>query len=160
MMPLDHIRQHVAARVDAICSADPAWPCRKGCDDCCRSLASVPVVSMEEWRQISAALDAMPAGQASELRTRIRESASALRPVTCPLLDTNSGSCLVYEARPIACRSYGFYAERGKVLGCDRIVTISTQQSGIVWGNHTMLEQQLDTLGPATELFVWLDRTK
>lgn len=157
---LDRICQVVANRVERIASNHAFWPCRRGCDDCCRSLASVPRVSQPEWRCIAKAIDEMPAAVGCELRQRIRDSAFASRPVTCPLLEASTGSCLIYDARPIACRSYGFYAERDKVLGCDCIVTISQQKPDVIWGNHPALEEQMDDLGPAAELFIWLARTR
>jgi uncharacterized protein len=156
MTPLEQIRHDVRVRMDAIASAHADWPCRKGCDDCCRSLASAPRVSEAEWRPIAAAIDALPGDTADEVRKHIRNSAGASRPVVCPLLDAASGSCRVYDARPIACRSYGFYAERDLVLGCSRIEAIARDSSDIVWGNHATLEQRMQTLGPVAELAEWV----
>jgi uncharacterized protein len=154
---LHQIREAVHLRVHEIASAQPDWPCRKGCDECCRRLASVPRVTAQEWQSIADALDRLPAATANLVRSRIRASASAVRPVTCPLLDTASGTCLVYDARPIACRAYGFYAERQYVLGCSRIESIVGEQPDVVWGNHAALEDQLQSLGAAAELSEWLD---
>ncbi len=93
---------------------------------------------------------------ADTARQRILASASASRPVVCPLLDLASGACLVYDARPIACRAYGFYAERELVLGCRRIESIGREVPGILWGNHEALEDRIRSLGPAAELSEWL----
>jgi Fe-S-cluster containining protein len=93
---------------------------------------------------------------AEMLRARMRDSAGAVRPVVCPLLDTGSGSCLIYEARPVACRSYGFYAERQHVLGCHRIEALARESADVIWGNHESLEERPRALGPALELFEWL----
>jgi Fe-S-cluster containining protein len=105
---------------------------------------------------IAAALDALPADVAELLRRRIRDSASASRPIVCPLLDRDAGACLVYSARPVACRAYGFYAERQFVLGCSRIESIAEESPDVVWGNHAALEEELRLLGPAAELYEWL----
>jgi Fe-S-cluster containining protein len=148
---LFQIRESVRERCDATAAAHPDWPCRKGCDDCCRSLAAVPRVSAPEWRDIAAALDALPAPIAEAARARIAASAAAERPIVCPLLDTAAGACLVYEARPIACRAYGFYAERDLVLGCYRIATLAADRPEIVWGNHPALESQLGPTAPLHE---------
>src|SRR5262249_60727611 len=94
--------------------------------------------------------------RAEAARTRIREAASALRPVVCPLLDTESGTCLVYKVRPVACRAYGFYAERELVLGCSRIQTIGDEAPDVVWGNHLALDDRLNSLGETAELSEWL----
>ncbi len=156
MNGLHVIQEEVRRRVDEIASTHGNWPCRKGCDECCRRLAAAPQVTEQEWRLISAAMNALPARAAEAIRQRIRDSAGASRPVVCPLLDTNSGTCLVYEARPVACRAYGFYAEREAVLGCSRIEATGEQSPDIVWGNHAALEERLRLLGPAAELSAWL----
>jgi len=149
MMRLYQIQEQVRARTGEIAAAHGNWPCRRGCDDCCRHLASVPRVTRDEWQLMEPALNA-------NLRERIRESARQTRPVVCPLLDEDSGACLIYAVRPVACRSYGFYAERDKVLGCHRIETVARESHDVVWGNHEALDARLAQLGPARELFDWL----
>lgn len=76
--------------------------------------------------------------------------------MTCALLDRESGACRIYEARPIACRTYGFYAERDKVLGCGRIEAIAEERSDVLWGNHAAVERELSELGEARPLSEWL----
>src|SRR5215813_3037364 len=124
-MTLYQIHEDVRLRAQEILSKYDAWPCRRGCADCCRNLASEPRVSRHEWRLVAAAIDALPPHTAESARRRIRESAGKPRPVVCPLLDSDSGICLVYEARPVACRAYGFYVERQQVLGCGQVESIS-----------------------------------
>ena len=138
-------------RAEATSANHADWPCRKGCDDCCRHLASAPRVTREEWLPIAAALATLP----EQVRQRIRESNSA----TCPLLDVDSGACLIYDARPVACRAYGFYAERESVLGCHRIELMGRHSTDVVWGNHAVLEVQLRRLGDAATLAEWLAAT-
>lgn len=135
----------VAARGD--------WPCRKGCDDCCRRLASVPLVSRVEWEEIRRALDSLPA----EVEERIRESAGGSRPFVCPLLDRDSGACLVYAARPVECRTYGFYVERERVIGCERIEALAKDSPDVIWGNHETIDAELGKLGAAAPLYEWLN---
>jgi Fe-S-cluster containining protein len=120
-MQLLGIQSEVQQRTLHIAEAHGAWPCRKGCADCCRSLASEPQVSEPEWHRVLSAINALPEDAAAAARQRIRESAGRERPVICPLLDADTNACLIYEARPIACRTYGFYSERDKVLGCSQI---------------------------------------
>ena len=156
-MILHRIQEAVEARVGEIAATREGWPCRKGCDECCRALASEPRVSREEWVLIRAAIQELPAEIAGAVRARMGESAGAERPVTCALLDRDSGSCLVYAARPVACRAYGFYAEREKVLGCRRIEQQAVESTDIVWGNHVALEDSLSALGPARELSAWMN---
>jgi len=156
VIALAQIQKDVGHRAFATMSAYPDWPCRKGCDDCCRSLASAPRITEAEWLPIAAALAAMPDATAAEARRRIRESAGAPCPVVCPLLDTANGACLVYDVRPIACRAYGFYAERDLVLGCGRIEAIARESAEVVWGNHEALEARTQSLGPVADLADWL----
>jgi Fe-S-cluster containining protein len=154
MTELIQIQNDVHLRTTEIAAAHGDWPCRKGCDDCCRHLAAIPRISREEWHPIAAAIDALPA--ADHVRQRIRDSAAQSRPVVCPLLDTDTGACLVYDVRPVACRAYGFYAERHQVLGCTRIESLAQESPGVIWGNHAALEDRLLQLGPAAELYTWL----
>ena len=155
MTRLIQFEEAVRLRTREIGSKRGDWPCHKGCDECCRRLASVPRVSRQEWQSIVAALEDLPPDSAELVRRRIRDSAQAEPPVVCPLLDPDSGACLVYAARPLACRAYGFYAEREFVLGCSRIEAVAQQSPEIVWGNHAALQENLRELGPARELFQW-----
>lgn len=152
------MQDEIRRRVEETVSAHRNWPCRKGCDECCRRLASLPRVSREEWKQIADALEALPRATAESARQRIRDSGRWPATSVCPLLDSNSGTCLVYEARPLACRAYGFYAERGDVLGCSRIESISREAPDVIWGNHAALEQDMRQQGAAAGLPVWLAR--
>ena len=153
-MNLIQIQQRVHNRVLATVSTHPTWPCHKGCGDCCRTLASEPHVSEPEWQRIDLAIRAHPNAQA--LYDRIRAGAAQPRPATCALLDTATGDCVIYQARPIVCRAYGFYAERDNVLACPGIADLAAQDSAILWGNHTALEADLATLGPARPFSAWL----
>ena len=156
MTQLHQIREAVAQRADATLAAHRDWPCRKGCDECCRRLAAPPRISREEWLAVRSAIDALPAEIADAVRRRIREALGAAPPVVCPLLETAAGTCLVYEARPVACRAYGFYAERDRVLGCGRIGAIAGTRPDVLWGNHAALEERLGALGEAKEIHEWL----
>jgi uncharacterized protein len=151
------LQEQIRGRVEEMTSEHASWPCRKGCDDCCRQLASVPIVTREEWQGIAAHLELLESETADAVRKRIRNSATASRPVVCPMLDAHAGTCLVYEARPIACRSYGFYVERESVLGCHRIKLIAEESPDIIWGNGVAVEDKLKGLGSVAKLHQWLD---
>jgi len=155
---LHQIQTAVQLRAEEIASAHGDWPCRKGCDDCCRHLAAVPRVAGPEWDLIAAALEVLPGNVADLARQRIKDSESATRPVICPLLDREAGTCLVYDSRPVVCRAYGFYAERQYVLGCSRIESVGQEAPDVVWGNHAAVEEELRSLGPAAEFWQWLAR--
>ena len=108
------------------------WPCHKGCDLCCRRLADIPQLTLEEWNLMRDAVAALPA----EVHQRIR-TLRPDRPVTCPLLDPSSGACLIYDVRPVACRAYGFYVERHEGLYCAEIAEAVDRGefAGTIWGN-------------------------
>jgi uncharacterized protein len=72
--------------------------CRTGCSDCCHVRLTVTSV---EARAIRAHLATMPA----PTRAALAEN-SAASTTRCAALDPD-GRCLIYEARPITCRSHG-----------------------------------------------------
>lgn len=148
---LFQIQTQIDLRVESLRDSYPDWPCQKGCDDCCRALAAEPLLSEAEWDLLRSALT-------PELETAIREGAGQQRPVICPLLDAHSGACRVYAVRPLACRSYGYYAEGGRVLGCHRIEHRAAHDSEILWGNHSALERSAEALGVQRPLSGWLGR--
>lgn len=71
--------------------------CRKGCDNCCRHISIFPV----EAFSLAMALRQTSSAESSH----IRELAHSAPPDICPLLD--NGACLLYQARPIICRTHG-----------------------------------------------------
>lgn len=76
-------------------------------------------------------------------------------PRVCPFLDAREGACRVYASRPAACRTYGYYVERGEVLGCARI--LERADAPVVWGNAESVRQALAMLsGEALPLTDWL----
>lgn len=90
------------AKVDDLCSRilsemGAFITCREGCSHCCRHISLFPVEALS----IALALrQSQP-----EKSSHIRELAAAATMDKCPLLD--NGRCLLYEARPIICRTHG-----------------------------------------------------
>ncbi|HAD04042.1 MAG: hypothetical protein A2091_13235 [Desulfuromonadales bacterium GWD2_61_12] len=102
MSPLANY-QALVARVDALCRQIGAdWGeqivCRQGCDSCCRHLTLFPV----EAAALAAALHQLPEATVAALQQRAR---SATIDDPCPLLV--AGSCQLYAARPLICRTHG-----------------------------------------------------
>jgi Fe-S-cluster containining protein len=91
------------ARVDEMCGQtakrfDSRISCRPGCDACCRHLSVFAV----EAAALHRALCLLPEQSA----VFIRQAASVSPPdAPCPLL--HGGLCLLYQARPIICRTHG-----------------------------------------------------
>jgi Fe-S-cluster containining protein len=151
------LHEQVDARVRALTSAHPGWPCARGCDACCRRLARVPELAKCEWELLEPAVRALPSPE----RESCLERAAALRddgPVQCPLLDPDAGVCLVYAARPLACRSYGFYVERDHDAWCERVAAhVAHERERLVFGNHAALDRELQQIdGEPRSLKTWL----
>ena len=81
-------------------------------------------------------------------------------PVVCPLLDEASGACPVYAERPIACRTYGFYVQRGIGLYCQEIKSgVDRGELGdVVWGNQDAVDRSLADSGETRALDEWFAR--
>jgi Fe-S-cluster containining protein len=99
---LDNYRTLVA-RVDTMCdrinSAFSAQiTCRPGCSGCCRHLSLFPVEALA----LAQAAAQLPAAVRLILLARAGRQDQADR---CPFLDQDR--CLVYDARPIICRTHG-----------------------------------------------------
>ncbi len=78
--------------------------CRTGCSSCCQQTISLFPVELEPIREATRTL---PEEQKERLADRLGSPISAQSPDErpCPLLEDER--CLVYEARPIICRTHG-----------------------------------------------------
>jgi Fe-S-cluster containining protein len=151
------IDEEVAARVLSI-EADREWLCRRGCDTCCRSLAAPLLISAEEYSRLKAALDSLSENIQAEIRARIANIPREARPYICPFLERSRGECTVYLARPVACRSFGFYAGRegGRWCGELEAQVSSGAAEDVIFGNHDVLESRLAReLGPTKTISEW-----
>ena len=154
----------IEARANATRAEHPWWPCAKGCDDCCRSLPHLPAITRAEWDRLSDAIAQLPAELQETIRTRTRElaaaAATATSRVTCPMLDRKEGACLVYAARPIACRTYGFYTERDAGLHCDKVTRAVEEEAGapVLWGNGEAITDDMKRFGELASLAEWMAR--
>lgn len=157
--PLAEILADIDARVDAIRADHPDWSCAKGCDGCCRRLAAMPSLTAAEWDLLRDALAALAAPRLAEIRQKMAAlvAAPSSFPVVCPLLEPASGACPVYAARPVACRTYGFYVQREHGLYCREIETRVADGAlpGVVWGNHDAIDRRLAGLGEVRALSAW-----
>ncbi|MGD0842921.1 MAG: YkgJ family cysteine cluster protein [Geobacteraceae bacterium] len=96
--------RNLVARVDALCRRilmeyGETFFCREGCDGCCRHISLFAVEAVA----LAGALSALPAEQGARIRNMASTASGA---AACPLLE--NGRCLLYEARPIICRTHGF----------------------------------------------------
>jgi hypothetical protein len=94
----------LAAKVDGFFTRVQArhgddMQCGSGCSDCCEVRLTVTAV---EARAIRDAL----ARWTPERRAALADNARVAAPERCTALD-GAGRCLIYEVRPVACRSHG-----------------------------------------------------
>ncbi|MEQ1620439.1 MAG: YkgJ family cysteine cluster protein [Methylococcales bacterium] len=158
MNSLAKLHADIDSRVAAIREDNPDWLCRMGCDGCCHRLAEIPKLTTEEWNWLQKGLAALP----QAVRRDIGEKITALteqisRPIVCPMLDLTAGACRIYNHRPIACRTYGFYVQRDKGLYCKDIEAqvAKGEWAEVVWGNQDAIDHRLGKLGDARELTEW-----
>lgn len=151
----------IAARCEQTAQSHAFWPCRAGCDDCCRSLAEIPRMTEPEWRRLHEAITTLPPDVRADSERRLAQLRDSTKgPVVCPFLDEERGTCRVYEARPLACRTYGFYVEGRHGKHCSRVTAALEEHDtrDVVWGNESALFTRAELeLGPIRTLFEWLD---
>lgn len=131
------------ARVDALCrgireSLSGQITCSRGCSSCCTAITLFPV----EAAALCAALEALPGEKRDAIRRHVAEHADGER---CPLLEDHS--CLLYEARPIICRTHGFpilYTEDGqRTADC---CPLNLVEGSSISGTETIDIDRLNTL--------------
>ena len=155
---LSRLHDEVDARVASIRENRPDWLCGKGCDHCCRRLAEIPQLTAAEWALLKEGLAGLAPDHLREIGRKMAALAEqSARPVVCPLLDETSGACPVYAQRPVACRTYGFYAQRDLGLYCHDIESrvAAGALADVVWGNHDAIDRQLACLGVSRPLTAW-----
>lgn len=160
---LEALYAQVEARAGAISASRAAWPCRRGCDHCCRHLAAPLPVSEPEWAYLWEGFTRLPPERQAGVRARVERMAreGAARPYTCPLLDPHTGACSVYAHRPLSCRSYGFSLSRGEGNWCHLVAGLLAREGeeGLLWANQDALEDCVRRLGGRTlTFFEWFAR--
>src|SRR5271155_5607713 len=134
MLPVgdQHLVQIVAAAtVDATRRSGDWLKCRPGCTQCCIGVFPITQLDALRLRQGLAELELTDPLRAGVIRRRARESMVRLKPgfpgdpqfgqldednpsfadfandEPCPVLDPTTGTCGLYEARPMTCRVFG-----------------------------------------------------
>lgn len=158
---LQNLDERIESTVQTIRADREWWPCRRGCDHCCRHLAHPPELSVAEWARVDAALAMLPASvqvaieqQIESLLQQIVEKTLS-SPVVCPYLNQQEGSCYIYDSRPIICRTYGFFVDREHDLYCQQIETEVSkhEEDAIVWGNAAVIGNEIERISGAPIAF-------
>ncbi|MFZ4654035.1 MAG: YkgJ family cysteine cluster protein [Methylococcus sp.] len=155
---LDQILLDVEQRVDSILTQRSDWLCRKGCDGCCRRLAEPPQLTLPEWERIWHAFLELSEPLQRTIRARVETLRTQTHgPFSCPFLQHHEGACMIYAARPVACRTYGFYRSRDQGLYCKDIQREVDHRAldDVVWGNQDVVDLRLKGLGSTRSLPQW-----
>jgi len=124
-----------------------AWlACRPGCCDCCRGAFEISRLDAARLRRGLADLQAREPARAARVGQRAASAAARLRreypgntayrvlheapddDEPCPVLDPATGTCDLYHARPLACRTFGPAVQTaGAVAVCELCFTGATE---------------------------------
>ncbi len=115
-----------AALAEAGCRAGSWLACRPGCFACCMGPFPITSLDARRLRQGLDELETHDPARAARVRDRARQSTARLRrdypgdtvarvlaeddageDEPCPALDPAAGTCDLYAARPITCRTFG-----------------------------------------------------
>ncbi|MGO9260266.1 MAG: YkgJ family cysteine cluster protein [Bryobacteraceae bacterium] len=114
-----------AAMAEAVRRSGAWLACRPGCFECCLGAFPITQSDAERLRTGLAALASTDPERATRVEQRARESAvrnfrqfpgdplavlamdDAEDDEPCPALDPETGTCDLYEARPVTCRTFG-----------------------------------------------------
>ncbi len=143
--------ERIEARAQAIRGEHDWWPCQRGCDYCCRHLAHAPELSPAEWARVDEAVAQLPVAERAIVEQKINTllqqiaTASLNTSIICPYLNEQEGACRIYDSRPIACRTYGFFVTRDHDQYCQQIeAEIREQGEGaIIWGNGDVIRNDI-----------------
>ncbi len=129
------LSQIVDAALAEAASKAGAWlKCRPGCYECCLGAFEISELDAQRLRRGLADLERRDAARATRVRTRAGEAAARLRreypddtaeralsepaddDEPCPALDPATGTCDLYESRPLACRTFGPAIQTGSAV--------------------------------------------
>lgn len=98
-------KKQIRSALGKLRSSIPDFKCpREGCFDCCGPVFMVKA----EYLEIKRLIRARSKLWLEQQRRPLAPDKDGVVPLTCPLL-SRFGKCMVYEARPIACRMVGSY---------------------------------------------------
>jgi Fe-S-cluster containining protein len=117
-----------------------AWiVCRPGCRECCNGPFSI---SQSDAARLREGLSRLDDAAAQRVRLRAESYLAAIRSydseglpedmddVACPALDPATGTCDLYDARPITCRTFGPAVKTagGAIATCELCFTGASEE--------------------------------
>ena len=114
-----------AALAEAARKSGARLLCRPGCAQCCLGDFPITQLDAERLRRGLSDLERREPARAAEVRSRVREAAGRsveeAEDAPCPVLDPSTGTCDLYSARPMTCRTFGppVRCESGDVGVCE-----------------------------------------
>jgi Fe-S-cluster containining protein len=153
----DLIQIVTTALASATLRSGPHLVCRPGCTQCCIGVFPIAHQDAARLREGLASLTQTDPARAERIRTRVEKSLAHLDPwfpgdvatgilgedeqastlfeefandEPCPVLDLTTGTCDLYESRPILCRTFGPPArtEDGDLATCELCYTTATTE--------------------------------
>ena len=144
-----------AALASATARSGPHLVCRPGCTQCCHGVFAISQQDAARLRDGLASLAQTDPARAARIHTRVAASLTRLAPnfpgdpatgilapdhdedsafddfandEPCPVLDPATGTCDLYSARPILCRTFGPPARTadGNLAHCELCYTTAT----------------------------------
>ncbi len=121
------IRELDAALTEAVRKGGSWIVCRPGCFDCCLGPFDITQADARRLRTGLAELERRDPARAERVRRR-RAPRSDDDP--CPALDPETGTCDLYEARPVICRTFGPAVRRGdgSIATCEKCFEGATDE--------------------------------
>jgi Fe-S-cluster containining protein len=125
-----------SALADAFQKSSKWLACRPGCSQCCVGVFAINQLDAIRLRKGLAELEQQDSQRAARIRERVKATVARLSPdfpgdlatgllntddsdeackqwdeyandVPCPVLDPETGTCELYESRPVMCRTFG-----------------------------------------------------
>ena len=181
-----------AALADAVQKSGKWLACKPGCSQCCHGVFAINQLDAIRLRQGLAELEAQEPERAARLRQRALETVARLSedypgdPVSgvldeddtdeaakrwddfgnaepCPVLDPATGTCELYESRPVTCRAFGPALKSDGDLGhCELCFVGATEEEVIAAEMHpdpdnleaALVEELRTTTGESGETII------
>ena len=181
-----------AALADAVQRSAKWLACRPGCSQCCHGVFAINQLDAIRLRKGLAELERRAPERAARVRQRAQDAVARLYaefpgdPVTgvldeddtdeaakrwddfgnaepCPVLDPETGTCELYESRPVICRTFGPALTSDGDLGhCELCFVGATEDQVIASEMHpdpnnlesALLEELQKTMGASGETII------